>query len=306
MLRWRLISAALILAVVLALMWLDYAVGPTGAWLTPLLLVMALAATQELLDMTGGAAEDGKPRLRPVGWTVYGAVAMVVLAASLPPTLHDASGDSTSAVGDERFALGPPLAALMAGIALVMFGEVLRYKQPGGVLSSAALSVFIAAYIAVPMSFLAGLRFLGGNQLGMAALVCAVLVVKCSDVGQYAFGRTLGRNKLAPRLSPGKTIEGAAGGLATACVVAWLGLTFLVPLIAPDAGIIIPWWQALLFGVMVALAGMLGDLAVSMIKRDTGRKDSSRWLPGLGGVLDILDSVLLAVPAAYLWWSLRE
>jgi phosphatidate cytidylyltransferase len=308
LLRWRLISAAVILAALFALMWLDYAVGPTGTWLAPLLLLMALASTQELLDMTSGPeGHVGEQTIRPVSWTVYCAVTMVVLAATLPPILQLAALSSPQAIAPraDLAMFGLPLVALMTGIALVMFGEVWRYRQPGGVLASVALSVFIVAYVAVPMTFVAGLRFLGGNELGMAALLCAALVVKCSDIGQYAFGRALGRNKLTPRLSPKKTIEGAVGGVIVACAVAWASFTFLVPLIAPGSNVKIPWWQSLLFGVLVALAGMLGDLAVSIIKRDTGRKDSSRWLPGLGGVLDILDSVLLAAPAAYLWWVLR-
>jgi phosphatidate cytidylyltransferase len=312
LLRWRFISAAVILAILLALLWLDYQVGPPGAWLTPLLLAMALAAAQELLDMTSGRG------LRPVGWTVYAGVTMVVLAATLPSLLSRGNGDAPSletAIDAHFGLLGLPFAALAVGIALVMLGEVVRYQQPGEVLASVAFSIFVLVYVAVPLSFLAALRFLGDGQLGdgqlghgqlgMAALLCMLLVVKLSDTGQYAWGRMLGRNKLAPRLSPGKTIEGAVGGLLTACPVAWLSLTFLVPLLAPRAKLEIAWWEAILFGLLVALAGMLGDLGLSLVKRDTGRKDSSRWLPGLGGVLDVLDSVLLAAPAAYFWWVLQ-
>jgi phosphatidate cytidylyltransferase len=310
LLRWRFISAAVIVAVVLALLWLDYAVGPTGAWLTPLLLALAVAAAQELLDM--GGARD----LRPAAWSVYAAVTMVILAACLPPLLHELQDTGAAARGGlpvvpaapaaAGFAvLGLPFAALSLGVALVMLGEVLRYRGAEMSLASAALGVLAVAYLGATMSFLAALRYLGGNEQGMAALLTAVLVVKFSDTGQYAFGRLLGRRKLAPRLSPGKTIEGAVGGIVTACAVAWLSLTWLVPLIAPRAALVIPWWQCLIFGVVVALAGMLGDLSMSLVKRDAGRKDSSRWLPGLGGVLDVLDSLLLAAPAAYFWWVLR-
>ena len=69
-----------------------------------------------------------------------------------------------------------------------------------------------------------------------------------------------------------------------------------------EDGLCQPWWGSVLYGLILALAGMLGDLAESLLKRDVGRKDSSRWLPGLGGVLDILDSLLLAAPPAYLCW----
>lgn len=303
MLRWRIISALVILAVLLTLLAVDYQVGPTGAWLTPLLLVLALAATQELLDLLG---ERG---WRPVAWTAYAGVGLVLLAACLPSTLQSARSAAPAAsalpVADVA-PFGWPLAALVIALALVFVGELARYQRPGEVLTSTAMSVFTVTYIGALMSFLAALRFLGGNQWGMAAVVMTVMVVKLSDVGQYAFGRLLGRNKLAPRVSPGKTIEGAVGGVVTACAAAWLGFELLVPRIVPGAKPgMISWSQCLLFGLAVALAGMLGDLAVSMVKRDVGRKDSSRWLPGLGGVLDVLDSLLMAAPAAYFWWLLR-
>jgi phosphatidate cytidylyltransferase len=131
-----------------------------------------------------------------------------------------------------------------------------------------------------------------------------------SDTGQYAAGRAFGRHKLLPLVSPGKTWEGVAGGFVFAIAAAWLvfgwGARFIVTTpnsfmkaIEATGGPI----AITLFAVTVAAAGIIGDLAESMLKRDAGVKDSSTWLPGFGGVLDLLDSLLAAAPVAYAFWA---
>jgi phosphatidate cytidylyltransferase len=121
-----------------------------------------------------------------------------------------------------------------------------------------------------------------------------VLVTKITDTGAYTFGRLFGRTKMAPVLSPGKTVEGAVGGIVTACLTSYLFFQFAVPQIIADAKV--PWYAPLIYGVVVAVAGMVGDLAESLFKRDMG--------PGLGGILDIIDSILVAGPAAFACWVL--
>ena len=113
------------------------------------------------------------------------------------------------------------------------------------------------------------------------------------DVSSPATGRLIGKHPMAPVLSPKKTWEGAAGGMAAA-VAAAIGINRFGPIlsgIAAEVG----------FGITVGFAAMLGDLAESLIKRDCGRKDASQVVPGFGGVLDILDSILFAAPVAYCW-----
>jgi len=141
------------------------------------------------------------------------------------------------------------------------------------------------------------------NQWGMTALLSVIIIVKVSDSGAYTVGRTFGKHKMAPRLSPGKTIEGAIGGVITACLTSWLVFQFLVPVLVDEPGSPTRLLATIVYGLIVAIAGMLGDLAESLIKRDCEQKDSSRWLPGLGGVLDVLDSVLAAAPAAFVCWA---
>jgi phosphatidate cytidylyltransferase len=149
------------------------------------------------------------------------------------------------------------------------------------------------------LSFVVQLRM----EWGIGALASLVIVVKMGDTGAYMLGRLFGRHKMAPRISPAKTIEGAIGALVFSCVGSWATFTWLVPLLEPAGSPTRPWWIWILFGLLVGTAGMVGDLAESLLKRDAGCKDSSTWLPGLGGVLDMLDSILLAAPVAWLCWA---
>ncbi len=102
--------------------------------------------------------------------------------------------------------------------------------------------------------------------------------------------------------SPKKTIEGGIGAILFGCLGSYVSLVWLGPLVAGKS-FVTPWWAWLSYGVVLTLAGMFGDLAESLLKREAGAKDSSRWLPGLGGVLDLLDSILFAAPLAYAMWA---
>jgi phosphatidate cytidylyltransferase len=139
------------------------------------------------------------------------------------------------------------------------------------------------------------------DDWGLVALVSLIAVVKAGDIGAYTVGRLIGRHKMTPLLSPGKTWEGAAGAVIFAALAAWL-LLLLWASQKPSGAVStnpLPW---LGYGLLVGMVGLLGDLAESLLKRDLGRKDSSSWMPGFGGVLDLLDSILFAAPTAYLLW----
>jgi phosphatidate cytidylyltransferase len=177
------------------------------------------------------------------------------------------------------------------------------FQAPGESVKRIALTVWMAAYLGLLGSFLAQLRWLpdlGGapatGKRATVALALAIFVPKCCDIGAYFTGRFLGKHPLAPVLSPKKTWEGAAGGLLASVAAALVidGLSG-VPLI--EGGMVIV--GAL--GLTLGIAGMLGDLAESLIKRDCQRKDASQSVPGFGGVLDVVDSIVFAAPVTY-WW----
>jgi phosphatidate cytidylyltransferase len=125
---------------------------------------------------------------------------------------------------------------------------------------------------------------------GPLLVLWLVLMVCAADIGAYAAGRALGQRKLAPRVSPGKTVEGAAGGLLMALVVAWGGAVYFG----------LPTLAVLAFGGGVGIFSIVGDLTESMFKRAASLKDSGTLLPGHGGLLDRLDSVTAAAP----WYAL--
>jgi phosphatidate cytidylyltransferase len=128
----------------------------------------------------------------------------------------------------------------------------------------------------------------GATQAGW--LLWPMIVIWSGDTGAYFAGRALGRHKLAPRISPAKTWEGAAGGLVASIAGGFFGW-YVLPL--PDS---IAWWMVLLFALPGAMVGQLGDLAESLLKRSVGVKDSSRILYGHGGMLDRVDALIFAGP----------
>lgn len=309
MLLWRLILGTILIAALVGLCWLDHHAARPGIYLLPLALILSLAGAGELLAMW-----RRRPDLpRPLTWTVYTGTLLTVLAAGAPAFLRD------TALGTGPLGLLGWLAlGLAVSLLLAMLGEILRYDASGQSTARLAHAVFAILYVGGLVGMLVQLRLLGLNipdnraRLGLVALLSLILIVKLSDIGQYTAGRLYGARKLAPRISPGKTWEGVLGGMLLAVLggfaSTWLARTALgtgpgvTPRFAADDALGI--WAAFLYPLALAAAGILGDLAESILKRDAGVKDSSNWLPGFGGVLDILDSLLAAAPLAYLYWAL--
>jgi phosphatidate cytidylyltransferase len=133
---------------------------------------------------------------------------------------------------------------------------------------------------------------------GIFFMVFVLAVVVLCDAGAYFAGRAYGRRKLAPRISPGKTAEGALGGLITGCV-AGATMKLVFDLAWPELSAFFPWRLVLPFAIALGVAGIIGDLVESMLKRDAKVKDAGALLPGMGGVLDRIDAPLLAIPIMY-------
>jgi len=157
------------------------------------------------------------------------------------------------------------------------------------VLANCGATSFAVCYLGLLASFVLGIRI----EFGLWPFLMFVAVIKAADIGAYAIGSLLGKHKFSPTISPGKTWEGFGGAVAFAVVVSFL--------FSVSCGIM-RWPSAVFFGLCFAFLGQMGDLAESMMKRDAEQKDSAGKVPGFGGILDIIDSILVASPFAYLYF----
>jgi len=172
-------------------------------------------------------------------------------------------------------------------LALLLY-QYMRYGT-SAVLANCGANYFSIVYLGLLSSFVLAIRL----DFGLWPLLMFIFVIKSADIGAYAIGAPFGRHKFSPEISSSKTWEGMAGAVAAAVIVAII--------FARIFGIM-SWWLALIFGLCFAFIGQLGDLVESMIKRDAEQKDSASNVPGFGGILDIIDSPLLAAPFAYLFF----
>ena len=311
MLKDRLRTSAILIAITVGLVYLDanHSAGAEGAWLLPLLLFFALGTAR---DMSSLLLHGG--RLISTRATMV-ATSLVTLSACVPLLwpLFGSTYPANCPVGQ----LGWIVIGSIAAIFVILINEMSQYGKPGTesagnseTIERTCSAVFVSLYVGLPMALFVSLRSLGSGNWGLAALLTTIIVTKSTDAGAYFSGKALGKHKLIPRLSPGKTREGAVGGIITATIVAFVCLRWLFPAISgtgssplasPSIAVLAhPLWGALVLGPLLAIAGMVGDLAESLVKRDAGAKDSGNWLPGLGGVWDVTDSLIAAIMPAFL------
>ena len=175
------------------------------------------------------------------------------------------------------------------------------YKVEGAIINIATC-IFGIIYIVFPLSLM--LRILYPATIpsefvdGRVWLAYLIAVTKFTDVGAYFIGKLWGKSKLAPHLSPGKTMAGAVAGFISAIVMSWC--FYLISKVSPSGMFSITLVQALVLGGILGVFSQLGDLAESLLKRDADVKDSNK-VPGIGGVLDLLDSLLFTAPIVYLF-----
>jgi phosphatidate cytidylyltransferase len=185
-----------------------------------------------------------------------------------------------------------PWLSAVGVIALVAMGllteRVLR-AQVDGALEEAAAHALGLLYVPVLLGFLTAVRM----QWGVAGLILVVAVGKSGSSGAYFIGKNFGRIRITPAVSPRKTLEGVFGAFAGAMLVSLALSVSPWALMGPGA--------ALLYGALAAAAGIMGDLAESLLKREAGMKDSGRVLPGLGGMLDIVDDMLFVAPVSFVF-----
>ncbi|MEK6247451.1 MAG: phosphatidate cytidylyltransferase [Planctomycetales bacterium] len=287
MLSWRLFLGTIFVGLLAFVFWIDInSPAIQGVALFSLALLLTPLAAAEMIRLT---TIDGQ---RPLAWTVYSGSLLVVLATGLP---HLPGYPADCPIGS----LGWPLLALVVAVLMATVGEIMRFDKPQGVSINLSLAVMAIVYVGLLLSFLVQLRFIGGAAWNGLPLISMLVVVKLCDIGAYTVGRLFGKHKLAPKLSPGKTIEGVVGGLLFAVGGSWLVMEAATNWFETP-GLSVP--VVVGYGILIGVAGILGDLTESMFKRASGHKDSSSWMPGFGGVLDLLDSPLMAAPVAYFFW----
>jgi phosphatidate cytidylyltransferase len=235
------------------------------------MVVVVAAAGFAALELT--QAFRGAGRLVPRVPTVIAAVAIV------PASYY--------------FHSGGQLVSLAAGILFVwiwrLIEEAARPAKVGGtqLLRDLGSGALVQLYVVLLASFAVLLLAEGGGEWWVLAFIVLVIAV---DTGAYVSGLSFGRHPMAPTISPKKTWEGFAGAALISMVAGILLAIFMLGE---------PWWFGIFFGLVVLLTATVGDLAESLIKRDLGIKDMSSWLPGHGGFLDRLDSILPSAAAAY-------
>lgn len=190
------------------------------------------------------------------------------------------------------YLVGPDLSVSIIGLNLLVIAliSLFQFKTDQTVLGVVIRQLQGIIYIPVLLSFLILIR---ESTSGMIWTFVLLAVIFAGDTGAYYVGSYLGRHKLSPTVSPGKTIEGSIGGLAANLVVGSVGKTFFLSEL--------PWGLSLLFFLAVGIAGQVGDLFESELKRSSNIKDSGGILPGHGGILDRIDALLFASPVAYIF-----
>lgn len=171
-------------------------------------------------------------------------------------------------------------------------------KDNANAIVGISTTMFGVFYVSWLLSFLIRIRFLlpESEMAGIKMLAFIIIITKAGDIGALLVGSMWGKHPLFPRVSPNKSIEGSMGSFVFSMVAAVLCSSFLPP------GLL-PLWKVALMGAFFGGMGQLGDICESLIKRDCNLKDSGKFLPGLGGVLDVIDSLLFSVPLFYLYMS---
>ena len=175
----------------------------------------------------------------------------------------------------------------------LLFLIIMQFKrrENSGVIVDISTTLFGILYISWFLSFLIKIRYLAN---GAGLLTTVLLITKLGDIGAYLAGMRFGKTPLLPRISPKKSVEGAIGGLVFSVIGALISKAFLD----------FSYLHLILMGVLFGLLGQLGDLSESLMKRDCQVKDSGNILPGMGGVLDEVDSLLFTAPAFYFYMNI--
>jgi phosphatidate cytidylyltransferase len=292
--RQRLLLGPVLILIVILFAWADQFVQgrPTPAFLQPVFLGAERLPAGVVLFLLCGV----------LSWLSARELAVIFKANSIPASKRIMTGAAilgllVSAIVPEALPATVAVAIVSSAAVAVLLASLIfhsRHRTVEGVVAAAGGALLAFVYLGLMFGFVLAIR----REHTVWVLLWVILVTKSCDIGAYFTGKSLGRHKLIPWLSPGKTWEGLAGGVALAAVIAAAGL-WAIGRWTPEPRL--AWWVGLSAGVLFGITGQFGDLMASLFKRDAGLKDSSSILPGFGGILDVLDSPLLVAPVAY-WW----
>jgi phosphatidate cytidylyltransferase len=248
------------------------------------------AALATLLSIVSGVAAWELCRIARAGGVAPLDGLTIGAAAAIPLLSH----------GVRLGVLRPNPGWFALALVVVMTITIFRRSLEQRPLTAAGISMFAVLYTGGMLSFAYDLRY-HNYAIGRAGqslvLLFPVLLTWASDVGAYFVGRLIGRTKLMPSVSPAKTVEGSLGGIALSVVICWAFVRYLM---VPQGQLGLSPVGIVAFGVLIAVAAQLGDLFESLLKREAKVKDSSNLLPGHGGFLDRVDSLLFVLPVAAL------
>lgn len=271
MLKYRLLTAIVLIPIVIAALFL----------LSPANFGLVVVAVSALGAWEWAQFAGWHSQVKRVGLAIVFAVILLAMQFSIP--------DITSLSNSPIILYG-----LWAGLVWWIVAIVLVVTYPASASWGKSVIIRLLFGVLTIIPFYCGmmaLRTVGyqnDTAIGAWWLLYVMLLVWGADSGAYAFGRTIGRNKMAPKVSPGKTWEGLVGGLITAGIISWVFSAYAPIPVMPD--------YLLVTSIIVVVVSVFGDLTESMFKRQSGIKDSSHLIPGHGGILDRIDSLTAAIP----------
>jgi phosphatidate cytidylyltransferase len=250
------------------------------------LAIMVFLAAAGLTEFYGMVRKLGHECY--AGWGVFGGVLLLVA------TFVDVSGQFKTAAGPSR--VNDFESSLVILFVLGLCIRQFLSRHPGTGIVAISTTLFGLLYVPWLLNFIQKINFFSPPVEGHYYLLYFILVTKFSDCGAYAVGSLIGKHKMIPRISPGKTWEGFAG----AVVVSTAASVLFASLAGRHLAGMTP-LHAVILGVILSVAAVVGDLIESLFKREAGLKDSGRLFPGIGGILDLLDSLLFNAPLMYLY-----
>jgi phosphatidate cytidylyltransferase len=290
----RFMAASLMISALAAALWADLAYFHDSLMLHGFFLIGAYFSFREFWPLCRATGHQT--------FSIWGTISGCALVPAHYFTMRMLSGPQTLEAATGAMNLMNGALAVSFLVTFLLSAKREKFESSLGGVAVTSLGLL---YIVFLPSFVMKIRHLnahgtlggppeGWNLFGHKMVVATIVLAKGCDVWAFLFGKALGRHKAFPTLSPGKTIEGLAAGLIGSVLTALVLQSEAVGVLS-----MFPMWKAALLGLIIGAAGVMGDLMESLLKRSAGAKDAGRLVPGYGGVLDVLDSLMVAGPVAY-------